>query len=570
MLEGEITVEQSRHGERDYPVALTDQASHRVLVMDPAAPDWNDEQAIVWSWAPDEDNGFAGLTYAWGLPTDAKVRVCRAWGGRWMVVTDSLGLAAIVPYPAGDSRRWGMNVGGNPHSAELLPGGNIAVAASTAGWVRVYASSQGSDAGHYAEFVLPGAHGVEWDADRELLWALGTDDLVALRIAGTDAIPVVEEVDRIALPTRGGHDLQPVAGDPDRLWVSTGREVYQFVKSVRRFDPAYPGCLEISRAAVKSVGNQPSGQVAQTVPQPGSLYEWTTDTVDLFGPRGLRIREGAAIYKARILLAERSEPRLWAIGTSYRLEDAGRFEEQLPDMARDGIRYLELAWRPEKFDLFDPAKERFCESLIGKAKSLGMNIWTMHLPYGPQWDPSNLDASQRDEAVQRHLRLLCLARRWNIRTAVLHPSWEPIPDAERPARLQACKMALAALAEEAARLNVRIAVECLPRTCLGNTSEEMAQLMEASGLLGICCDVNHLVQEPPEAFIRKLGSRIVTVHLSDNDGIDEAHWLPGQGVIRWDAVAGALADAGYRGPAMFEVRNAAFAALRPCWQELLG
>src|SRR5690606_19878574 len=124
-------------------------------------------QAVLWSWAPGDANGFAGLTDAWGLPTDAKVRSCKAWEGRWMVVTDSLGLAAILPYPPGDSRRWGRNVGGNPHSAELLPGGNIAVAASTAGWVRVYASSQGPDAEHYAEFRLTGAHGVEWDAGRK-------------------------------------------------------------------------------------------------------------------------------------------------------------------------------------------------------------------------------------------------------------------------------------------------------------------------------------------------------------------------------------------------------------------
>ncbi|GGE02685.1 hypothetical protein [Paenibacillus nasutitermitis] len=40
-----------------------------------------------------------------------------------MVVTDSRGLAAIIPYPSANGKKWGLDVGGNPHSAELLPGG---------------------------------------------------------------------------------------------------------------------------------------------------------------------------------------------------------------------------------------------------------------------------------------------------------------------------------------------------------------------------------------------------------------------------------------------------------------
>ncbi|WP_248928338.1 DUF6528 family protein [Paenibacillus hamazuiensis] len=287
---------------KDGLIAGCDQASSRILIFDPADSDWNGERAVKWAWSPSRSNGFDDdLVAAWGLPTDAKVRTSEKWGGQWMVVTDSKGLAAIVSYPEGDGRRWAHCVGGNPHSAELLPDGNLAVASSTGGFVRLYASSQGPSASAYAEYRFPGAHGVHWDARLQLLWALGDDELVALAAEGTAARPVLREARKTALPTRHGHDLQPVHGDPDRLWISTGTCVYQYVKSADAFDSSYPGHGAISRPGVKSVGNLLSGTVVSTVPKKGSLYDWTTDTVQFALPEAQRVREGAAFYKARIL-----------------------------------------------------------------------------------------------------------------------------------------------------------------------------------------------------------------------------------------------------------------------------
>lgn len=289
-------------------VAVTDQVSHRIMVL--KADEWakGREDAVVWTWSASASNGFEGLEASWGLPTDAKIRWNeRLGGGYWMVVTDSRGLAAIVPYPQGDSRQWGWNVGGNPHSAELLPNGNIAVAASTGGWVRIYTSSQGPDCGDYVEYPFPGAHGVQWDPERRVLWALGDDDLVALEITGSDAAPVVREVHKVALPTRYGHDLQPVYGNTDRLWVSTGSHVYQYIKSLNDFDESYSNSDMISRANVKSVGNLPSGQVVSAVPDQvirpesgSSSNDWCTARIDFVNPSMTGILPGAGIYKARV------------------------------------------------------------------------------------------------------------------------------------------------------------------------------------------------------------------------------------------------------------------------------
>ncbi|GIP33477.1 endonuclease [Paenibacillus sp. J2TS4] len=243
---------------------------------------------------------------------------------------------------------------------------------------------------------------------------------------------------------------------------------------------------------------------------------------------------------------------------------------KLEDLRASGIDCIELAWRNDVFDMLEPGNQNRCAELIRQARGLGIQVWSLHLPYGTEWDVSAVDERHREAAIARHLQLMHLAAEWKIGTVILHPSWEPIPDAERNERLQACRRSLARMAAEAERFNLRVAVECLPRTCLGNTSEEMGELLEADERLGVCCDVNHLLQEAPEQYIRKIGSRILTVHMSDNDGLDEKHGYPGEGVIRWNDVISALLECGYQGPFMFEVRPVNPDRLGQCWSRLMS
>lgn len=110
-------------------------------------------------------------------------------------------------------------------------------------------------------------------------------------------------------------------------------------------------------------------------------------------------------------------------------------------------------------------------------------------------------------------------------------------------------------AAEAKTYGVELVIECLPRTCLGNSSEEILWLLEGNENLGVCCDVNHLLKETPEEFIQKVGQRITTLHISDYDGLDERHWAPGEGIIDWNLVIASLLAADYSGPFLFEYND---------------
>ncbi|MCK9222884.1 MAG: DUF6528 family protein [Limnochordia bacterium] len=284
----------------DFLVAVADQASKRILVVDPGVEDWDMLEAVKWSWYPNERNGFSGFTQAWGNPSGMKLRRCESWGGEWMVVVDSKGLAAIVPYPRGDFRKWAQIISGNLHSVELLPNGNIAVAASTGGFVRVYTSSQGPDSAVYTEYSLPGAHGVLWDPKHNLLWALGDDRLIALEVGGTLDAPMLKKALESPLPTFGGHDLAPVYGNTDRLWVTTVSSVYQYEKSTDTWLTPFLDDDMCELRNVKGVGNSPSGRIVFSKPKAGTLYSWTTDTIELYLPKASRIRTDAAFYKVRV------------------------------------------------------------------------------------------------------------------------------------------------------------------------------------------------------------------------------------------------------------------------------
>lgn len=144
--------------------------------------------------------------------------------------------------------------------------------------------------------------------------------------------------------------------------------------------------------------------------------------------------------------------------------------------------------------------------------------------------------------------------RWGAKGAVLHGSAEPVPLESEPRklRLEHARESTAFLDEKAAEFGLFLAIEDLPRSCLGSNIREMEAILGNSAA-SICFDVNHLLQDSHQAFLEALGSRIKTLHLSDYDFIDECHWLPGDGKIDWPGLMAGLEAAGYEGPLLFEI-----------------
>lgn len=298
------------------PVILTEQATRQILVLDPRRRVWDpkdDPSVVRWAFSPRGRPGYKDLRPedSWVYPSESKVR--RHKGRTYVLTTASFGFVAVVDHPSG-RRYWGAAIGPgddlfNPHSAEILPDGNVAVACSTGALVRLYAASQGPRASRFAEAELKGAHGLHWDGEREVLWAIGDDELVTYAVGGTRARPTLTRRFSIGLPvgtpgkTPGGHDLFPVAGRSGRLWVTKNAAVFQYDVGGETFVQDFAGAAEISRKSVKGVGDDPvTGQVISTVPEGGLEETWWTTRVSVHRPRGEYQLVGGGIYKARWFL----------------------------------------------------------------------------------------------------------------------------------------------------------------------------------------------------------------------------------------------------------------------------
>ena len=219
--------------------------------------------------------------------------------------------------------------------------------------------------------------------------------------------------------------------------------------------------------------------------------------------------------------------------------------ELLPQYAAAGIEVVEISL-PNK--PIDELRAFACAAYALLAQS-GMKLWSVHLPFSHALDISNPDEAARAEAIAQLKPCIDLARGLGATTLIVHGSSEPNEEASRPARMEACFRSLGELQAYAG--GMKLAVENLPRTCIGRAGWEVRQLCEACS--GICFDVNHLLIEDHNAFLDAAEAKVITTHLSDYDGVDERHWLPGMGIVPWKPVHDRLIAAGYEGPFLFEL-----------------
>ena len=222
-------------------------------------------------------------------------------------------------------------------------------------------------------------------------------------------------------------------------------------------------------------------------------------------------------------------------------------EELFENYAKNGITAIEISLGVEGYESLDFA------SLEKTAKRHGIELWSLHLPFLP-FDKIDISCPDLAEATVKYLgELIKKGADIGIDKFIIHPSGEPIKPEDRGVRMATAKESLVSLAEIAKACGAVIAVEDLPRTCLGNNAAEIAELISVHDGLRVCFDTNHLLTEDTADFVRALGDKIITTHVSDYDFINERHWLPGEGKLDWQNILNALHDVNYQGVWLYEI-----------------
>jgi len=305
-------------------IAGVDQYSgNRIVVYKQEAPDWNDASAVLWEWTPTKELGYIGFDRKGNLSAnrrkidgiaDAKLRYNDFYGGYVVATVCGQGYLCLIDYETKECLYcYNDSTEINPHAVELLPDGNMVVASSVGNSVTIYAATQGDARGYFARYPLMCAHGLLWDSDLNVLWALGKEELLAYEVGGTLEKPelILKRTYNVpAEPIEEGHDLYPVYGDGGKLWITVSKEVYQFDKMTGRCSKDFEFYNRVSGEYNKSIGNQPfSNTFVRAYPK--EKGGWRTDTIQLFRPDGKgeytlesHTQIGTGYYKARVWYPE--------------------------------------------------------------------------------------------------------------------------------------------------------------------------------------------------------------------------------------------------------------------------
>ena len=223
-------------------------------------------------------------------------------------------------------------------------------------------------------------------------------------------------------------------------------------------------------------------------------------------------------------------------------------ENFMAECQKAGIEAVEVAMRPDTYLTADfKANARWAEQY-------GIELWSLHLPIAPQehYDVSNKFATVEAMAYQTEL-IKRACETMGIKHFVIHSGGEPIREEDREDIIKLAGEKLSILADLTAQYGANMCIEVLPRTCLGRDSDEILAMLAYDDRLRVCFDVNHVFRESEVDFVRKIGSKIATTHISDRDNINERHWLPGEGVLDWNAILDVLNEVGYNGVWMYEI-----------------
>ena len=114
-------------------------------------------------------------------------------------------------------------------------------------------------------------------------------------------------------------------------------------------------------------------------------------------------------------------------------------------------------------------------------------------------------------------------------------------------------------ANHAESLGIRLLMETVPDKPSNERYVSSSQIADfvrryPPEVLSMCVDVNHSnLREKLTDVVHVVNDRLVSLHVSDNDGHSEKHWLPGQGVIDFPSLFNSLEAVNFDGMIVLEV-----------------
>ncbi len=246
----------------------------------------------IWKWTPDDIGICSGdPKYNWFHNTS---EVKPVFNNTHILATFSGGAVLLIRIH--DKKVIFMaKAGVNPHSAELLPDGNIVTVSSTDATMSTFVvTGHDENPKAYDTYNVPSAHNVVWDNERQLLYTTTEQGIYSYRYNMDKNRPCLSDKNlecEIPSSDHCGHDLYPVTCEKNMLWMTTNEHVF-------KYDVVQKNLIEVNDFyAIKSVSDNYDGRVLML--KPTNPDGWSSEgAIDIAGKNVFTI-PGTKIYKLR-------------------------------------------------------------------------------------------------------------------------------------------------------------------------------------------------------------------------------------------------------------------------------
>ena len=264
------------------------------------------------------------------------------------------------------------------------------------------------------------------------------------------------------------------------------------------------------------------------------------------------------------------------LGTSVKLVIKGQFNpdyyQELKEIKRLGFESVEVSMGSVGGYKFTMEKAtEVAPAALQAVLDEGLILNSVHLPFQRFVYISSCDEGVRAWASDEYRKLIEACNPFKPRNFVFHSKVgreeEGLIEARKPALIKSYREIVAAT-------DSNVCIENMTATSYPNTIDRMLEVLQQVENSKCCIDINQSQYDKPEDMIVALAPWLRNLHISDNDGKMEKHWMPKTGTIDWMKILGALEKIGYQGAFTYEVladpngRLYTFAEIRENYDQL--
>jgi len=236
--------------------------------------------------------------------------------------------------------------------------------------------------------------------------------------------------------------------------------------------------------------------------------------------------------------------------------------ESLELIKEAGFNYIEI-WagigKEGRFLHYDYHDWDYTKRLKEKLKELALEVVSLHAPFSPELDISQVEEEERNFAVSEIEKAIDVLEFLGGDILVFHPSTAPSHFEnliQKMYRLSQAKRSIREALRYCQDKPIRLALENqLPHILCGYSVDLLKLVWEInSQKLGVCLDTSHAnLAENVSEVVKKFGNWIISLHVSDNLGSSDEHNVPGKGNINWQLFVNTLKLVDYKGVFMLEL-----------------